>query len=306
MLKLSITISKNNFYLFYAVENDDWTHFQFKDKDYLTITSANHEVVQTAKEYFLKKFKLNELNNYKLKIAYAEEGIKHLNLILKHFFNDNCVDLKITDIDIEKNYIFENKTTEYYELKDDFYEKSMDIDYKSEFLNLKIRNLTNLNKSLINENNSILTKINSFTELIFHYIFERFFEQIIEDLDKKNDKTIIENFVNLCQSGADLGNSAAQNKLGMLYQYGYFLKQSFTDALKWYQKAVKQGNIQAQNNLAWLYKNGLGTLENLPKAIELYKSSAKQGSCDANYMLGVIFENGHIIEQNYYNTLEKK
>ncbi len=224
MLKLSIIISKNSFYLFYAVENDDWTHFQFKDKDFLTITSANQEVVQTAKEYFLKKFKLNELNNYKLKIAYADEGIKHLNLILKYFFNDNCVDLKVTDIDVEKKYIFENKTIEYYELKDDFYEKSMDIDYKSEFLNLKIRNLTNLNKSLLNENNLILTKINNFTELTFYYIFEHFFEQIIEDLDKKKDKAIIENFINLCQSGADLGNSVAQNKLGMLYQYGYFLK----------------------------------------------------------------------------------
>ncbi len=48
---------------------------------------------------------------------------------------------------------------------------------------------------------------------------------------------------------AESGDSDAQNKLGEAYYFGRGTHQDFSEAAKWFKKAVKQGNVTAKQNL---------------------------------------------------------
>jgi uncharacterized protein len=58
---------------------------------------------------------------------------------------------------------------------------------------------------------------------------------------------------------AEQGYAAAQTNLGVYYQNGEGVPQSYyEDAVLWYRKAAKQGHAAAQNNLAVCYVYGQG------------------------------------------------
>lgn len=56
---------------------------------------------------------------------------------------------------------------------------------------------------------------------------------------------------------AEVGDSEAQYRLGLLYHTG--ATKDFKRALEWYRKAAKGGNAPARNNLGVMYRDGLGT-----------------------------------------------
>ncbi|MBQ9594418.1 MAG: sel1 repeat family protein, partial [Synergistaceae bacterium] len=67
-----------------------------------------------------------------------------------------------------------------------------------------------------------------------------------------------------------LGDSDAQNNLGVMYFNGQFVKQNFRKAFECYKKAADMGNPTAQYNVGNMYEQGKGISINGPKAREWY------------------------------------
>jgi len=65
-------------------------------------------------------------------------------------------------------------------------------------------------------------------------------------------KTVTELLIPL----AEAGDAEAQTDLGFMYANGLGVPQDYTEALKWYRKAVAQGYALGQNNLGVMYAEG--------------------------------------------------
>ena len=78
------------------------------------------------------------------------------------------------------------------------------------------------------------------------------------------------------QKSAVQGDSEAQWRLGVLYEFGKGTNKDMAQAVKWYQKSSEQGNPEGQWRLASMYQFGDGICVDLNKAIELYKAAGDQ------------------------------
>lgn len=90
---------------------------------------------------------------------------------------------------------------------------------------------------------------------------------------------IIQSFVEKVKSG----DSEAQFELGMLYADGQGVKQSYTEAFKWFRKSADQGNINALHVIGLAYKNGIGVQQSYSEAKECFGLACDKGndlSCD--------------------------
>ena len=65
---------------------------------------------------------------------------------------------------------------------------------------------------------------------------------------------------------AEQGNANAQNNLGVMYDSGKGVPQSYQEAVKWYRLAAEQGNANAQNNLGAMYGSGKGVPQDFVQA----------------------------------------
>ena len=97
----------------------------------------------------------------------------------------------------------------------------------------------------------------------------------------------------ICLPKAEQGNYGAQWLIGRMYEEGNFVQKNYTEAVKWYRKAVAQGYHYAQNSLAIMYMRGKGVPKDMAKAIELYRKAAEQGFSDAQLNLGLMFYHGN-------------
>lgn len=91
---------------------------------------------------------------------------------------------------------------------------------------------------------------------------------------------------------AEQGDTAAQNVIGVMYQYGEGVKQDFALAISWYRKAAEQGNANAQYNLGLLYTLGNGVQQSFPEAASWYRKAAEQGLGIAQEELGGMYRSG--------------
>jgi hypothetical protein len=91
---------------------------------------------------------------------------------------------------------------------------------------------------------------------------------------------------------AESGDTVAQLLLGEDYDFGRDVRQSYTEAAKWYQMAAEHGDAIAQNNLGSFYQYGLGVATNYSQAVALYKQSAAQGFMAAQSNLGYMYDYG--------------
>jgi hypothetical protein len=71
------------------------------------------------------------------------------------------------------------------------------------------------------------------------------------------------------RKAAEQGNSAGQEHLGAMYEFGRGVRQDFAEALRWFRKAAEEGDPVAQNNLAFLSLHGLGGETNNTEALKL-------------------------------------
>ena len=58
-----------------------------------------------------------------------------------------------------------------------------------------------------------------------------------------------------------------------MYHQGKGVKQDYSKAREWYEKAAKQGHATAQDDLGFMYANGKGVEQNLAKANEWWEKS---------------------------------
>ncbi|MQN44566.1 tetratricopeptide repeat protein, partial [Segatella copri] len=65
--------------------------------------------------------------------------------------------------------------------------------------------------------------------------------------------------------------------LGVCYNNGHGVAQSYEEAVKWYRKSADQGDSAAQFNLGCCYENGQGVPQCYDEAIKWYRKSAEQG-----------------------------
>ncbi len=83
------------------------------------------------------------------------------------------------------------------------------------------------------------------------------------------------------RKAADLGDSGAQHKIGVIYAQGKGVHQDDQIAVEWFKVSAEQANALGQNNLGFMYENGRGVPQNHQEAIKWYRKAADQGNPEA-------------------------
>ena len=91
---------------------------------------------------------------------------------------------------------------------------------------------------------------------------------------------------------ARAGDPQEQYLLGLMYEYGKGIAQSYTEAAHWYLEAAKQGHMRGQLSMGNLYDKGLGVGQSYKEALIWYLKAAEQGSAEAMYFIGSMTYNG--------------
>lgn len=92
---------------------------------------------------------------------------------------------------------------------------------------------------------------------------------------------------------AESGDATAQNRLGVMAEFGYGMQRNPDLALQWYLKAADQGLVAAQHNIGRCYNFGTGVEQNFAEAERWYRKAAEQGHTDAMFFLGTLYSNSH-------------
>jgi TPR repeat protein len=85
-----------------------------------------------------------------------------------------------------------------------------------------------------------------------------------------------------------LGNAAGSFNVGVMYDAGLGVAKSPAQAAIWYARAARQGSARAGYNLAMLYETGTGVAKNRAKAVALYQRAAGQGIAAARTHLSAL------------------
>ena len=109
---------------------------------------------------------------------------------------------------------------------------------------------------------------------------------------------------NQTQRLANQGDALAQARLGLMYTQGEGVRQDYTKAAKWYEKAANQGYVETQNRLGQMYYKGEGVPQDYTKARQWYEKAANQGKASAQYNLGVMYYEGEGVRQNIATAKE--
>lgn len=97
---------------------------------------------------------------------------------------------------------------------------------------------------------------------------------------------------------AEQGNAEAQNSLGSVYQ----AEKNYKNAKLWFEKAATQNNALALNNLAYLYDLGLGMQQDRKMAFDLYRQSADLGWGEAMWNLANMYGAGQLGAPDLYQA----
>lgn len=100
------------------------------------------------------------------------------------------------------------------------------------------------------------------------------------------------------------GDPKAQNNVGLMYERGLGVSQSYPEAMRWYRLAADQGLPEANHNLGLLYYSGFGADVNEREAFKRFRSAAKNELPEAMYMLGLMVYFGKAISSNPQTALQ--
>ena len=98
--------------------------------------------------------------------------------------------------------------------------------------------------------------------------------------------------------GAETGIILSQDSLGSMYEEGRGVRQNYSTAAKWYQKAADSGLASAQFKLGLMYEEGRGVRQNYSTAANFYSEAAKKLHSSAKNNLGRLYEKGLGVRQN--------
>lgn len=101
---------------------------------------------------------------------------------------------------------------------------------------------------------------------------------------------------------ANSGDIQAQSDLSHYYHF----KKDYKNQFYWAEKLAKTNNPVYQFEFGLLYYYGFGVKQDHHKAIEWFTKSANQNFSDAQYYLGVIYDSKHFVgvQQDYKKSLE--
>lgn len=97
---------------------------------------------------------------------------------------------------------------------------------------------------------------------------------------------------------AQEGDATAQNSLGLLYEEGTGVPQSYRQAKKWFEEAANQGLADAQVNLGRLYLHGNAPPQSAQMALFWFSRAAEQGNVAAVANLGVMYAEAQGVPQD--------
>ncbi len=126
-----------------------------------------------------------------------------------------------------------------------------------------------------------------------HYLYPIFKKALLHEASGD-----LETAFNLYENCAFQGYSRAENNLGLMYEQGNPINQSYSMAANMYHNAFEKGNPFAAYNLARLFEEGLGMTQNWQQAHKLYKFAAMRGNVKAQNALGQLYERGEGVEKD--------
>lgn len=97
---------------------------------------------------------------------------------------------------------------------------------------------------------------------------------------------------------AERGDAIAQSNLGGMYLEGRGVPQDYSEAVKWFRKAVEQGSASAQSHLGLMYAKGQGVAQDYSKARTWWCKAAEQGHPIAQSNLGFMYAKGLGVPQD--------
>jgi hypothetical protein len=98
---------------------------------------------------------------------------------------------------------------------------------------------------------------------------------------------------------AESGNAEAQNNVGHMYEEGFGVSQSYSEAMEWYRRAAAGGLAEAEHNIGLLYNNGYGVAQNAIEAVRWFKLASEEGLKESEYMLGLAYQSGNGASLDY-------
>ena len=117
---------------------------------------------------------------------------------------------------------------------------------------------------------------------------------------RRGDDTVA---LQLLRPLAEQGDKNAEVVLGLLYEAGRGVPQSFSEAAKWYRLAAEQGHLNGQFQLGSLHERGLGVLKDPLEAYKWYRLAALQGLADAYHKIGTMFVDGSALPKSDADAL---
>ena len=97
-----------------------------------------------------------------------------------------------------------------------------------------------------------------------------------EDVTKDYSKAI-----ELFKEASKMGNSNAENIIGVMYQFGLGVEQNYKGALKWFHLSANKGNPKALYDLGNMFYIGQGIPLDHKEAFKYFKLSSEKGNVEA-------------------------
>ncbi|HTJ65414.1 MAG TPA: tetratricopeptide repeat protein [Alphaproteobacteria bacterium] len=106
------------------------------------------------------------------------------------------------------------------------------------------------------------------------------------------------------EDAAEAGSTDAALFLGMMYDAGEGVPQSYSQALNWYRMAAEGGSVAGSFNLGAMYDAGLGVRQDPASAAVWYARAAAKGSGRAAFNLALLFKKGDGVAQDTENAVK--
>jgi uncharacterized protein len=94
-------------------------------------------------------------------------------------------------------------------------------------------------------------------------------------------------------SDAEQGTAEDKYKLGLRYETGKAVPQSYPEAVRWYRLSAMQGYPDGQYKLCVMSERGQGLPQDYQEALRWCGLAADQGHGPAMFMLGRLYHTGH-------------
>lgn len=120
-----------------------------------------------------------------------------------------------------------------------------------------------------------------------HYLYAQFKRATLFEVEGQ-----LESAFNLYEGCAFQGYTRAENNLGLMYEKGMPVRQSYSQAMHKYYQAYQQGNPFSSYNLGRLFEQGIGVPLDATKAFKLFEFAALRGHLGAQNTLGVLYAEG--------------